>query len=158
MPYTKTLVSILCWATLMTAATAGDWPQWQGPHRNAVSSERGLLQEWPKDGPPLAWKIKGLGGGYSAPSIAAGRIFGMSNRGEDEDRPSMVNCSMSWAWPATWLAFRSKTARSSGNVACRPILAGAYQPGVSANRHSLMVIRSSAPPAARMGLWWPSTS
>jgi outer membrane protein assembly factor BamB len=61
-----------------------DWPQWQGPDRNAVSKERGLLQEWPKDGPPLAWKIKGLGGGYSAPSIAAGRIFGMSNRGDDE--------------------------------------------------------------------------
>ncbi|MHB1037917.1 MAG: PQQ-binding-like beta-propeller repeat protein, partial [Pirellulales bacterium] len=61
-----------------------DWPQWQGPDRNAVSKERGLLQEWPKDGPPLAWKIKGLGGGYSAPSIAAGRIVGMSNRGDDE--------------------------------------------------------------------------
>ena len=45
---------------------------------------RGLLKEWPKEGPPLAWKITGLGGGDSAPSIAAGRIFGMSNRGEDE--------------------------------------------------------------------------
>jgi outer membrane protein assembly factor BamB len=61
-----------------------DWPQWQGPDRNAVSRERGLLKEWPKDGPPLAWKVKGLGGGYSAPSVAAGRIFGMSNRGDDE--------------------------------------------------------------------------
>ena len=27
-----------------------DWPQWQGPDRNAVSKETGLLQEWPKDG------------------------------------------------------------------------------------------------------------
>jgi len=61
-----------------------DWPQWQGPDRNAISKERGLLKEWPKDGPPLAWEIKGLGGGYSAPSIAAGRIFGMSNRGDEE--------------------------------------------------------------------------
>jgi alcohol dehydrogenase (cytochrome c) len=61
-----------------------DWPQWQGPDRNAISKERGLLKEWPKDGPPLAWKTKELGGGYSAPSIAAGRIFGMSNRGDDE--------------------------------------------------------------------------
>src|SRR5258708_3311179 len=61
-----------------------DWPQWQGPDRNAVSQERGLLQEWPKEGPALAWKIKGLGGGYGAPSIAAGRIYGMSNRGDDE--------------------------------------------------------------------------
>lgn len=63
---------------------AFDWPQWQGPDRNAISKETGLLQAWPKDGPPLAWKITELGGGDSAPSIAAGRIFGMSNRGEDE--------------------------------------------------------------------------
>jgi outer membrane protein assembly factor BamB len=61
-----------------------DWPQWQGPDRNAISRETGLLKEWPKEGPPLAWKIKGLGGGYSGPSIAAGKIFGMSNRGDDE--------------------------------------------------------------------------
>ena len=44
-------------------ARAADWPQWQGPDRNAVSKETGLLQEWPKDGPPLAWKAEGLGGG-----------------------------------------------------------------------------------------------
>ena len=67
-----------------TTAVAADWPQWQGPDRNAVSKETGLLKEWPKDGPPLAWKVKDLGGGYSAPSVAAGRVFGMSNRGNDE--------------------------------------------------------------------------
>src|SRR3954449_9514861 len=65
-------------------AASFDWPQWQGPDRNAVSRERGLLTEWPKGGPPLAWKVEGLGGGYSAPSVAAGRIFGMSDRGSDE--------------------------------------------------------------------------
>jgi outer membrane protein assembly factor BamB len=65
-------------------ARADDWPQWQGPDRNAVSRETGLLKEWPKEGPPLAWRIKGLGGGYSAPSVAAGRIYGMSKRGDDQ--------------------------------------------------------------------------
>jgi len=70
--------------TFAASAESFDWPQWQGPDRNGISKERGLLKEWPKDGPPLAWKIKGLGGGYSAPSIAAGRIFGMSNRDNDE--------------------------------------------------------------------------
>lgn len=75
------LVSLLLGTTALAAAPgAFDWPQWQGPHRDAVSKERGLLQEWPKEGPPLAWKIKGLGGGYSAPSIAAGRMYGMSDR------------------------------------------------------------------------------
>ena len=54
------------------------------PRPNRHSKETGLLKEWPKDGPPLAWKVKDLGGGYSAPSVAAGRIFGMCNRGDDE--------------------------------------------------------------------------
>jgi outer membrane protein assembly factor BamB len=82
--YSKPLIAMFAWAILVTCASADDWPQWQGPDRNSISKERGLLKEWPKDGPPLAWKITGLGGGDSAPSVAAGQIFGMSNRGEDE--------------------------------------------------------------------------
>jgi outer membrane protein assembly factor BamB len=83
--YALYLPLVLLSAAASTASPESfDWPQWQGPDRNATSKEGGLLKEWPKDGPPLAWKIKGLGGGDSAPSIAAGRIFGMSNRGDDE--------------------------------------------------------------------------
>src|SRR5688572_30651494 len=76
----------LLFALSAIANTPGsfDWPQWQGPDRNAISKERGLLQQWPESGPRLAWKASGLGGGDSTPSIAAGRVFGMSNRGQDE--------------------------------------------------------------------------
>lgn len=80
----KTLIVTLSGALLLSSASAADWPQWQGPDRNAISKETGLLKEWPKDGPPLAWRIAGLGGGDSAPAIAAGKIFGMSHHGEDE--------------------------------------------------------------------------
>ncbi|MCW5552191.1 MAG: PQQ-binding-like beta-propeller repeat protein [Verrucomicrobiae bacterium] len=82
----QTIAIALTVATLAQSALSAqfDWPQWQGPDRTAQSKETGLLPVWPKDGPPLAWKINGLGGGDSAPSIAAGRIYGMSNRGEDE--------------------------------------------------------------------------
>jgi len=73
-----------CCCVFTPSTWAEDWPQWRGPNRDGKSADTGLLKEWPKEGPPLAWKIKGLGGGYSAPSIAAGRIFGMSNRGDDE--------------------------------------------------------------------------
>ena len=77
--HTWYLASVLSGASVLAgSAQSTDWPQWQGPDRNAASKERGLLQEWPKEGPPLAWKITGLGGGYSGPSVAAGRILGMS--------------------------------------------------------------------------------
>ncbi len=83
--YALFLALVLPSATAFAASSVSfDWPQWQGPDRNAVSKERGLLKEWPKEGPPLAWKIKGIGGGYSGPSIAAGKIFGLSYRGDDE--------------------------------------------------------------------------
>jgi outer membrane protein assembly factor BamB len=79
------LVLVLSTGTAFAASPKSfDWPQWRGPNRDAVSKEEGLLKEWSKDGPPLAWKTKELGGGYSAPSIAAGRIYGMSYRGGDE--------------------------------------------------------------------------
>ena len=61
-----------------------DWPQWRGPDRTAISQETGLLQTWPKDGPPLDWKAKGLGEGYSTPSVSGGRIFTMGNRDKVE--------------------------------------------------------------------------
>ncbi len=76
--------SLFFTVTSLISTAAGDWPQWQGPHRDSVSTETGLLQQWPAGGPPLIWKATALGGGYSTPSIAAGRIYGMSYRGEDE--------------------------------------------------------------------------
>ncbi|HET6250490.1 MAG TPA: PQQ-binding-like beta-propeller repeat protein [Tepidisphaeraceae bacterium] len=66
-------------------AAAGDWPQWRGPHRDAVSSETGLLQDWPTEGPKLAWKATGMGVGYSTVSIADGKIFTMGDHGDVAD-------------------------------------------------------------------------
>src|SRR5437870_11583593 len=82
----QTFVLVLAVGAFAQNALSGefDWPQWQGPDRNATSKETGLLKQWPKDGPPLAWKVKSLGGGYGAPSVAGGRIYGISSRGADE--------------------------------------------------------------------------
>ncbi len=68
---------LLCGAALAVASPqkSFDWPQWMGPDRNAVSKETGLLQEWPKDGPPLAWKAKGIGEGMGGVAVSRGRIY-----------------------------------------------------------------------------------
>jgi outer membrane protein assembly factor BamB len=59
---------------------APEWPQWRGPNRDGVSTEKGLLQKWAPAGPPLAWKASGLGKGLASVAISAGRIYTMGKR------------------------------------------------------------------------------
>lgn len=80
-----TVAAIFLFLSLeLVAQTAGDWPQWRGPNRDGISKETGLLKEWGPDGPPLAWKAKGAGGGYSSFAVASGRIYTMGLRGDRE--------------------------------------------------------------------------
>ncbi len=72
-------------AALPLAAPAADWPQWRGPHRDGVSQETGLLPEWPKDGPKLAWQSKEVGEGYSTPAVVGDRIYLLGNKGMDDE-------------------------------------------------------------------------
>lgn len=69
----------------LAGAAAGDWPRWRGPSRDAVSTETGLLKEWPEDGPPLAWQLGGLGNGYSSVTIVGKTLYTMGTaRGQGE--------------------------------------------------------------------------
>jgi hypothetical protein len=65
----------------LNAAQPGEWPQCRGPKSDGISTETGLLREWPKGGPPLLWKAKGIGSGYASVTIAGGRIFTMGDIG-----------------------------------------------------------------------------
>jgi outer membrane protein assembly factor BamB len=83
---TQRLLGCACGAVLLSlVAYAADWPQWRGPQRNGVSSETGLLKEWPKPGPRLVWQAKDIGDGYSTPSVVGNRIYVLSNRGLDNE-------------------------------------------------------------------------
>jgi len=59
----------------LAATPEGDWPTFRGADRTSVSKETGLLQQWPKGGPPLVWETAGAGRGYSSLAIAGDRIF-----------------------------------------------------------------------------------
>jgi len=79
----RSVVLVICFSFALGAGAA-DWPQWRGPQRNGISSETGLLKEWPAEGPRLLWQIKDLGDGYSTPAIVGDRIYVMSNKGDEE--------------------------------------------------------------------------
>ncbi|MEQ2008430.1 MAG: PQQ-binding-like beta-propeller repeat protein [Limisphaerales bacterium] len=80
MKMSPAIPSLVLLASLISAAAApGDWPTWRGPKRDGISTETGLLKQWPAGGPPLAWKIKGCGTGYSSVSVADGRVITMGD-------------------------------------------------------------------------------
>lgn len=67
------LPATAAWA--QTAPASSDWPQWRGPNRDGVSQEKGLLKEWPQDGPAMAWQVNDVGVGYSSLAVQGDRIY-----------------------------------------------------------------------------------
>ena len=78
------LLSILLCAGFVRAE---DWPQLLGPSRNGFSTETGLLEKFPTNGPTVLWE-KVIGTGYAAPSIRGDKAILFHRLGGEE----IVNC------------------------------------------------------------------
>ncbi len=65
------------------ATVSNDWPQWRGPRRDGVSTEKGLRTDWPKDGLPILWE-QPVGDGLSSVAVAKGRVFTITQDGDNE--------------------------------------------------------------------------
>lgn len=63
-------------ATILTAttATADDWPQWMGPHRDDVWPETGIVETFPATGLKVLWR-KPIDGGFAGPAVAGGKVY-----------------------------------------------------------------------------------
>ena len=80
------VVSFGIFAVLAVVARGADsWPTFRGPQRSAVAPDKGLLTEWPEDGPKLVWKAEGAGRGYSSLAIVGDRVYTLG------DAPSTAN-------------------------------------------------------------------
>ncbi len=66
--------------TSQAPSPSAEWHQWRGANRDGISAETGLLQEWPANGPPAAWRATGSGTGYSSFSTSRGRIYTLGAR------------------------------------------------------------------------------
>ena len=76
----RAVLAVALTALITTSASSADWPRWRGPKGTGISDEKGLLSEWPEEGPKLLWRVdKALGRGFSGVAIAGERIFGMGN-------------------------------------------------------------------------------
>ena len=94
---------LLLFAENAPAPATANWPQWRGPNRDGLSTDTGLLKEWPKNGPPLLWEAKGAGRGYSSVAIAAGKIYtmgdGLSTANDKDEYLTCFADDAVWAMP-----------------------------------------------------------
>ncbi|HEV8605530.1 MAG TPA: PQQ-binding-like beta-propeller repeat protein [Tepidisphaeraceae bacterium] len=105
---------------LSTSALAIDWPQWRGPNRDNLSTETGLLKQWPKEGPPLLWKATGLGIGYSTVSVVGDRIYTMG----DSSDSSYVRCISLADGKPIWSTKVGKPGGDHPGTRCTPTVDG----------------------------------
>ncbi len=77
-----------------------DWPQFRGPMRDGLSREKGLLTQWPEEGPKLLWNSKevnkdnraGIGRGFSSVAVAKGRVFTLGSIREKREKNTCAFC------------------------------------------------------------------
>lgn len=81
---TAARVFILLTLVGLFTASAGDWPQFQGPDRNGISPETGLARTWPEAGPKVLWSFP-LNEGFAGPAIAGGEVFILDRVGDQQD-------------------------------------------------------------------------
>lgn len=69
-------------APALVSLAESDWPQWRGANRNGLSSETGLMKEWPAEGPKTVWAVSEIGEGFGAVAVSGDRIYVQGTRGE----------------------------------------------------------------------------
>jgi outer membrane protein assembly factor BamB len=91
--------AVVVGAVALRAQSASfDWPQWGGPDRNGVSKETGLLKQWPRSGPPVAWSAAMLGAGYGSVAVAGDHVFVQGMRNNQSVVTSLNRAKGTMAW------------------------------------------------------------
>jgi len=105
----RTIASLLCcsWRTSLgrrLAAMARAEPRWH------LCGNRSMFGS--KGGPPLAWKIQGLGDGCSSAAISNGRLFIQGQRG----------VARAWDYRGVWHAHPRHARFSPSELETRPLI------------------------------------
>ncbi len=80
---------VLSVGVLVRPLQADDWPEWRGAGRLGILTESGLVDTFPAEGLPVAWRTP-IHSGYSGPAVAAGRVFITDARRPDPRSTAVV--------------------------------------------------------------------
>jgi len=128
-------VFVFAWSIISfaeSATTTTDWPQWRGPNRDGISTEKGWLSSWPEEGPKELWRIS-VGKGYSSVTVSNGRVYTMGNT----EGTDTVYCLDANTGDVIWQHPYSCTTNSGGHPgpASTPTVDGKYVYTLSREGH-----------------------
>ena len=58
---------------------------WRGPQNNGSYADKGLLNEWPAEGPQMIFEVENAGKGYSSAQVVGDRIY-LTGLNDQEDK------------------------------------------------------------------------
>lgn len=96
--------SILLLTLLLLAGipeTQAQSAQWRGPERNGIYPDKGLLKQWPEEGPDLLFRKDSLGNGYSSPVYYEGNIY-ISGRRDSLDVLTKLSMDGTALWETAY--------------------------------------------------------
>jgi len=113
---------LLCLLILCAQVTAGDWPQWRGPLRNAQSDEKLSSHNWDANPPKHLWTVEGFGTGYASVSVVDGVLYTVGNteQGQTVLAANAGDGSILWKTPVT----EANPKHSYEGSRCTPSVAG----------------------------------
>ncbi len=86
--------------TNSAADSRSEWPQFLGPQRNGISTETGLLDQWPTDGPKEVWRVPG-GVGMSGLVIIGGRVVTLVQKEAQQQLVALDSKTGKGIWETT---------------------------------------------------------
>ena len=125
-------------ALLLPFLIAADWPGYLGPARDGHSAETQLNWDWPKGGPPAAWKIP-VGAGFAGVAVADGKVFLFHRLEADEVLSALDPATGKELWKFAYRTKYRDDFQFDDGPRCVPLIAGgtAYLHGADGDLHAV---------------------
>ena len=78
------VLTVIFVLTASLICLASDWPQYLGPGRNAISTEKGIKRSWSGGAPDVLWTVP-LGEGFGGPAVSDGKVYVLDRIGSEQD-------------------------------------------------------------------------
>ncbi len=117
----RRFLALLLVGSGLLPSRGGDWPRFLGPEGTGFSTETGLLDRLPTNGPPILWE-RAVGTGYGAPSVWGRQVVLHHRQGNEEIVETFDAASGRPGWRQAAPSFFQDPYGYNNGPRCTPLL------------------------------------